>query len=116
MTCCISDDGPRVFREEWLKARKPYQCCECWSPIVIGVKYQKVTGLWDDFWDTFRTCEKCAGLRQSLSEVSCPMYGALSESFQEYLSSGRTLMEVKPGTHAAKLVTCSYIANPDRGE
>ena len=52
--------------------------------IVAGEEYQYISGKWDCF-DTFKTCEKCADLRDSLMDVDCPALGELRESYVEYL-------------------------------
>lgn len=41
--------------------------------------------LWEGIWDTAKTCEACADLRDSLAEVWCPELGALRGAYQEYL-------------------------------
>ena len=104
MSCCISDDGPDVFTEEWRKARKLHRCCECGSKIEIGEIYEYVKGLWDGRWSDYKSCLKCADLRDALYDVCCPYYGGLSEAYQEYLLETDRL-NVPAGNHAAKLVT-----------
>ena len=87
MSCCIDyDDQPSVYREEYKKARKQHKCCECLSCIHIGEKYQHITGLWDGRWQTFKTCEKCADLRDSLNQVICISLGELREEYKEFLN------------------------------
>ena len=118
MSCCIADDGPEVFREEFRKARKFHSCCECRSDIEPGDMYEYVSGLWDGHWSEYKTCEKCADLRESLNDVTCPYYGGLEEAYTNWLTDGpNTLMAVKMGSHAAKLVP-HYFVDPqmNRGE
>ena len=104
-TCCFDYEEPTVHREEFRKAAKEYKCCECGSEINIGDTYEHVTQLYEGTWATYRTCEPCADLRESLSEVSCPYYQGLAECYTEWLTEGpNTVMTVNPGSHAAKLV------------
>ncbi len=62
--CNIGDsESPSICNESYPKARKKHICCECGSLIAVGEKYQKITGLWDDF-QTFKTCSFCADMRE----------------------------------------------------
>ena len=111
-SCCIYEDGPDVFSEAWRKARKLHRCCECGSDIENGEVYEYVKGLWDGHWSEYKTCEKCADLRESLSDVTCPYYEGLSEAYTEWLVSGpSSVMAVRMGSHAAKLVP-HYFVDP----
>lgn len=56
-------ESPRFFEETFPKARKDHICCECSSVISPGEKYQRVSGLWDDF-ATFKTCLFCNDIRE----------------------------------------------------
>lgn len=83
---CSHDDydGPKVFHEKRPTARKTYRCCECGGEIRPGQKYHKETGLWDDRWLTYRTCEPCVSIRSKY----CPrgyLYGGLRETISECL-------------------------------
>ena len=60
--------------------------------------------LYEDIWGTYKTCEKCADLRDSLSDIDCPSMEYLSECYMENIRPC-----VKPGTHAAKLVPDYYL-------
>ena len=53
--------------------------------IEKGDVYEYIAGKWD-YFDTFKTCEKCADLRDSLMDVTCPALGDLRESYIEYLN------------------------------
>ena len=86
--CCIDyGDGPTLYDEKYRKARKEHKCCECGQTINAGDDYQVITGLWDGRWDEFKTCEKCADLRDSLMDVSCPALGDLRADYAEYLEN-----------------------------
>jgi len=102
MSCCIADDGPEVFTEEWRKARKVHRCCECRSKIEIDETYEYIKGLWDGHWSEYKTCEKCADLRESLSEVTCPYYTGLADAYADYLLNWN--YKVMARSHAAKLL------------
>lgn len=82
---CDYDSTPSMHSEAWYKARKQHKCCECRQPIEIGQQYQRVSGVWDGKFFTFKTCERCADLREALSEISCPTYRGLSEEYFNYL-------------------------------
>ena len=51
-----------LYNESTPVARKSHRCCECSSEILPGEKYERITGLWDDFM-TFKTCLFCSGVR-----------------------------------------------------
>ena len=102
--CCLPYDQANVYNETWQKARKAYGCCECRSLINIGDEYQRVTMLYDGIWGTYKTCEKCADLRESLADIDCPSFEYLSECYQDNIRPG-----IKAGTHAAKLVPEYYL-------
>ena len=83
-TCCIDYDAPAFYNERYQTARKEHRCCECGGVIKPKERYQLITGKWD--WiETYKTCEKCADLRDSLSDVSCPTLGDLRECYVNYL-------------------------------
>lgn len=43
--------------------------------------HERVTGLWEGKWDTFRTCARCANIRR---DYFCSwVYGAAVETFKE---------------------------------
>ena len=57
-----SGEAPRLPRITTPKARKNHMCCECGSIISPGEKYEKISGLWDEF-ETHKTCLFCADVR-----------------------------------------------------
>lgn len=67
MSCEISADfdGNRFDREEWRKARKPHECCECGAEIKPGEKYEYREGLDESFF-AYKTCADCASIRKAL--------------------------------------------------
>jgi hypothetical protein len=75
-------DAPAVFQTAWPIARKPHTCCECGGEIQIGAKYELSSGLWDNVWASYRTCQSCHAVRRAysdtLSRYDCaPCFGAL---------------------------------------
>ena len=86
--CCsyYDNDMPSFINTEWRKARKQHKCCECGGKINPGETYEYICGKWD-YFDTFKTCEKCADLRESMMNVSCPYLGGLREDYIEYLQA-----------------------------
>lgn len=54
--CEPSDVWNQVSR----RARKPYECCECSAPIVVGETYVYVSWLYDGHWGHERLCERCS--------------------------------------------------------
>lgn len=66
-TCCPLSghhgDVAKVHRRKVVKAAKDHTCTECHEVIPRGTKYERVEGLWDDTWSTFRTCLSCVEIR-----------------------------------------------------
>jgi hypothetical protein len=86
MSCCAFEDGPEFSSEDFIVARKSHKCCECYTEIKPGDTYHYLRGLWDGEFMTFKTCEKCADLRDSLGDVWCVALTNLQEEYREYLS------------------------------
>lgn len=85
-SCCIAYDGaPELYSEDWPTARKTHRCCECGNEIRPGERYQKISGLWEGIFSHYKTCERCADLRDSLSDVICAGLGELKGEYSEYL-------------------------------
>lgn len=84
---CDWDSTPSVHRKAWHKAKKEYKCCECGQAINAGQDYQKAVGVWEGNFSTYKSCERCADLREALSEISCPTYKGLKEEYFNYLDS-----------------------------
>jgi len=71
-----------VCREETLTARKEHVCSECGSTIPPGDQYERVTGMWDGYWSTYKTCLTCVRIRRDY----CPsgwIYGELRSHLWE---------------------------------
>lgn len=85
--CCTDYDMPEFCETNWHKARKGHRCCECYQTIHIGQQYQHVAGKWEGDFLSFKTCEKCADLRESLMDVACPAFEGLTEAYRDYLEN-----------------------------
>lgn len=91
---CLSDDfceGPTIYAEKVVTARKPHSCCECGRSIPAGAKYQRVCGLWDGRFDTFRTCMDCVNIREAFrcggGFIFCQLWETLHE-FRNDINTG----------------------------
>lgn len=67
-TCCPLEsgehgEGARFYSTEIRRARKAHACCECREEIAIGTKHERVSGIWDHSWSTYRTCLSCVEIR-----------------------------------------------------
>lgn len=60
---CVCDDPPSFYRRSNPRARKAYRCYECSGQILPGEQYENVVGVWEGYFDTFATCERCVDLR-----------------------------------------------------
>ena len=110
MGACCYESGPDLYHAEIRHARKPYYCCECRAAITAGDAYEHVSSFDEGMWIRYRTCIPCADLRESLSEVTCVYMEGLGEAYTEYLTEAKeTVMSVKAGTHAARLVPNYFI-------
>lgn len=71
---CYDAEPLLLEKETYPKARKQYTCCECGSTIDIGEEYQRVTGLFDGSWETWRTCIVCSRIRAAAyAEIDEPI-------------------------------------------
>lgn len=59
---------PTLYDETFVKARKQARCCECRARITVGELYQRVSGLWDGSFSTYKTCGPCAELRDEMTK------------------------------------------------
>jgi len=79
---CTDYDGPDVSETTWRKARVTHRCCECRAVIPAGARYQHVRGLWDGTWETIKTCQPCATIRDDFTRCGY-VYGELWETLRE---------------------------------
>lgn len=69
-------------------ARKCHKCCECGGLISKGEKYQRITGLWEGKFETYKTCRECAGLRDEYNKGLDPYdQAAVGELFWDITES-----------------------------
>lgn len=85
----VDNEGerPKRFKEEFRVAKKKYRCDECFGVIDIGKKYQYVRGLWYDSYVTYRTCDGCLNIIDSLF-CSRPNFGDLEETLRDAMGIG----------------------------
>jgi hypothetical protein len=80
---------PSVFDEQVVTSRKQHECCECFRPIMKGIKYVRSTGKWNGEWQSFVTCLRCNDLRQKVTKAhnlryeDCLGFGELMEYLHE---------------------------------
>ena len=80
--CYCDGDEPKVMTEKVVKARKQHRCCECLADIWVGEEHEHVRGIWDDVWESYRTCMACVKSWEALGEP-CRVIGKLRELQQE---------------------------------
>lgn len=101
MVCCPlggGDDAPAsVLHVSVVKAAKNYACTECSETILKGTKYERVKGLWDGSWSSYKTCLSCVEIRDHFACESGWLYGEvwpqLEESFFPDMKAGGPCME-----------------------
>jgi hypothetical protein len=82
----MCDCEPNQFeRVEYRKDRKVHKCYECDRIIQIGDRYQYYKILYDGRFDTFKTCDDCAKLRDWLNKRTdcCIAFGELTTELLE---------------------------------
>ena len=86
MTMCDYDaDPPEFINVVFRKAAKAHKCCECLREIRAGETYEYISGKWDGCLSTFKTCERCSDLRDSLLALGfCPPLMELWEVYKEF--------------------------------
>lgn len=84
--CACDDDGPEWSRENMVKAKKHHRCSECRDAIAPGSLHLYTVGKWGGDICQFRTCERCADLRDSYIAMGyCYTYGSLWAEHLEML-------------------------------
>ena len=85
MSCQIDGGGDgevAQFQKHVVRrARKKYTCGECQEPILPGAHYEESRMLCEGSWDTFRTCELCAEIREKL--FCSWVYGMIWEEIRQ---------------------------------
>lgn len=83
-------DGPSVYGEKEVVARKEHRCVECSAPILKSEKHLRYSGRWDGNWDSGRQhllCrDACVWVRDQL-EDRCLAFGELREWWSDRRSS-----------------------------
>lgn len=67
-------EPPDVYTAKWRKAAKDHVCCECRGTIHRGEKYFYLTGIWDGYGATYKTCQTCEHLRKDV-EAELSLFG-----------------------------------------
>lgn len=73
LDCYCDYDRPSVYSSKIVRAKKEYQCCECFKPIRVGERHEYAFGVHDG--DTYqpRTCLGCVNIRQFVS-INIPCF------------------------------------------
>lgn len=87
---------PDIMWEKIRKAKKQHECCECRESIRVDERYERITGVWDGEFSTFKTCMPCARLREYLlteSDLDAEevYFGQLHETVEEARRCGLRL-------------------------
>lgn len=86
LDCYCDYPYPEFVRETDRKARVPHKCCECGATISPGNDYRVIAGCWGGQFNTFKQCEACADLWDSMADLGfCLEYGNLRQDHQDYL-------------------------------
>lgn len=62
-------ESPECFREVIRLARKQHRCCECRILIMPRERYQYISGIWSGEPANFKTCLRCAALRNDVHQL-----------------------------------------------
>ena len=89
----VSDgDYAKVATSKIVTARKSHTCTECGEEIKAGNKYERVDGLWDDDWETFKTCWICLKIR---NDYLCSWnFGSVREDIKSVLGIDYMIAEI----------------------
>ena len=88
------------------KAIKNHRCCECGRTINRGETYEYVSGKWDSYIGTYKTCGDCLSIRNTFF---CDgwLYEGMTEALWEHLLEMRfgeisedCIAELTPGGQA----------------
>jgi len=91
--CGYNDGGSTCLSELFPKAKKQYECCECFGSIQPGEKYHKYTGTYEGELFSEKTCMPCYGIRR---DFCCEFtFGELRFSLIECLGFDYTKLEDK---------------------
>jgi hypothetical protein len=65
------------------KARKEHKCCECGRVIKVGEIYNRIAGVWESEFRTYKTCRDCESIRSTF--FSSWTFTEVIEDLQEYI-------------------------------
>lgn len=88
-SCECWSEGPTFYNEARVRARKVHRCCECAEDIEPGHEYQRISGKWEHEVASYKTCTRCADLREAYSEKGyCWYFGTLWDDHLDMLPHG----------------------------
>lgn len=91
MCDCDIGEAPACYTERIRTARKDHRCSECRRRIRAGEKYKYVSGIWDGYPSSYKTCSRCQvateahiAAEYNLDGEHCvPILGSLIESIRD---------------------------------
>ena len=89
MNCDCDFESPKIYNVKEPVARKEHICCECRCTIKPGEQYEKVEGLWENKFTTYKTCNDCLKIRLLLETEApcyCLVHGTLMEDFYDTMN------------------------------
>jgi hypothetical protein len=100
MNCCplsaCDDDGPSASWVTKPRARKEWCCAECREVILVGAVHEKVAGVWDGTFSSYRTCLSCAEIRNHFAcegYIIGQVWSDIEENFFPDMKAGGPCME-----------------------
>lgn len=100
VTCCplSSGDGvsPSCSSTVIRRARKEHSCGECSEPIRAGDRYQYISGIWDGYAGSYKTCLSCVEIRDHFNcggFVFGTLWEELEQNFFPDMKAGGPCME-----------------------
>lgn len=64
---CACDEWPATVQtSDFVRARKPWKCSECYREIARGEHYQKWSTLFEGSWSREEVCADCARVSDAL--------------------------------------------------
>ena len=87
--CSCDYVAPTFYNQSLRTAKKQHKCEECGGPILAGEKYEYVSGLWDGYFNVFKTCERCVDIRtwtKNNVPCLCWTHGNADEDCREAVS------------------------------
>lgn len=91
MQCCPLTEGDEpatLYHSVTIVARRDHGCDECSESIPRGAAYERVKGLWDGRWSTFKTCLSCVEIRNHFGCGRGWCHGTLWDDLEENFFPG----------------------------